>query len=57
MYYLLDTMMAADVHANNLTDFRAFIESEESGFLTMYPPSPISTASSLPSTARTPPKD
>ncbi len=33
MYDLLDTMMAADVHANNLTDFRAFIESEESGFL------------------------
>ncbi len=33
MYDLLDTMMAADVHANNLTDFRAFIESEDSGFL------------------------
>jgi len=32
MYDLLDTMMAADVHANNLTDFRTFIESEESGF-------------------------
>ncbi len=33
MYDLMDTMLAADVHANNLTDFRAFIESEESGFL------------------------
>ncbi len=33
MYDLMDTMMSADVHANNLTDFRAFIESEESGFL------------------------
>ncbi len=32
MYDVLDTMMSADVHANNLTDFRTFIESEESGF-------------------------
>jgi len=33
MYDLMDTMMATDVHANNLTDFRKYIESEESGFL------------------------
>ncbi|MBE6597985.1 MAG: ABC transporter ATP-binding protein/permease [Ruminococcaceae bacterium] len=33
MHDLMDSMMSADVHANNLTDFRTYIESEESGFL------------------------
>lgn len=32
MYDLMDTMMAADVRENNLTDFRAFIEDPSSTF-------------------------
>ena len=31
MYDLMDTMMSADVRENNLTDFIAYLESEESG--------------------------